>query len=251
MSFTLRPWALSLCLAAAGLACSLSPAAPTTAPAEPTPVDSAVVEATVEATEPAAPTQAPTVAAFSGATACDHAYLPLKVGAVWEYDGISRLVQTVTAVDGDSAQATATLSSKAGDSAADTLTYVCTPEGIRRGDTVYSDMTTYKNTFVEGFEVPAAELLSPGYVWSYTLEEDVDGLVTVLTRESEVVAARTVELDGQTYDALDIAFTQSSVDKASGQDMGKGSGEQTWVLGVGVYGYGEAYALKRFTPGEP
>lgn len=242
----LRPVFLPAILAAMSMACSLTgtgPAAPTTAPvateaARPGP-------ATEVPTETASPTDAPapTAEAYVGATACDHAYLPLRPGATWVYSGPNgKLVQTVTAVEGDASQASATLSSTIGDSPADTLTYVCTPDGIRRGDSVYGGMDTYKNTFKDGVEVPPAELLAPGYSWSYTLEEEAQGSVTELTRTSEVSGAQSVEVGGETFDALVIDY-----------DQGGRTGQQIWARGVGVYSYGSAsgFTLESFTPGAP
>ena len=155
---------------------------------------------------------------------------------------VDELVQTVTAVEGDSSLATATLSSKAGDSLADTLTYICTPEGIRRGDSVYGGSDTYTNVFKEGVEVPPADLLAPGFRWSYTLEEDAYGAVTEITRSSEVSGTQMVEIGGQSFEALVIDYVQ-----------GGRTGQQIWAKGVGVYSYGESagLTLERFTPGAP
>lgn len=241
MTITYRLWLVALSLATAGIACSLSPSRESaTPPAEPTLIDFATEAPTqIAPTEAAAPTEA---SAFVGATACDHLYLPLKVGATWEYGGAFKLVQTVTAVEGDSSMATATLSSKAGDSLADTLTYICTPEGIRRGDSVYGGSDTYTNVFKEGVEVPPADLLAPGFRWSYTLEEDAYGAVTEITRSSEVSGTQMVEIGGQSFEALVIDYAQ-----------GGRTGQQIWAKGVGVYSYGESagLTLERFTPGAP
>lgn len=246
MTIAYRPWLVALSLALAGIACSLSPTSETTTPpADPTAIDVATeaptqIASTEAPTEAAAPTEA---SAFVGATACDHLYLPLRVGATWEYGGdYGRLVQTVTAVEGDASQATATLSSQTGDSPADTLTYVCTPEGIRRGDSVYAGNLTYTNTFIEGFEVPPADLLVPGHEWSYTLEEDANGQVTVLTRDSKVLEASTVDINGQSFDALVIDYDQNGR-----------AGQQIWAKGVGVYSYGgsSGFTLESYTPGTP
>ncbi len=241
-----RLWHFSFLIAAGSLACSLTGTGsvePTAAPTEPVATESVQPDPATEAPTSAPPTEAPTeAAAFVGATACDHLYLPLKVGATWEYAGSFRLVQTVTAVEGDAALATATLSSKAGDSLADTLTYVCTPEGIRRGDSVYGGSDTYTNVFKEGVEVPSAALLTPGYRWSYTLEEEAFGAVTEISRSSEVSGAQTVEIGGKSFDALLIDY-----------DQGGRTGQQIWAKGVGVYSYGanSGLTLESFSPGTP
>lgn len=232
------------------MACSLTgtgSSQPTTEPAatEAAQSDPATPEPTEAPTQAVAPTDAPapTAEAYVGATACDHAYLPLRPGATWTYSGPNgKLVQTVTTVEGDAGQATATLSSTIGDGPADTLTYVCTPDGIRRGDSVYGGLDTYKNTFKEGVEVPPADLLEPGYSWSYTLEEEANGSITEITRSSKVSGAQSVELGGQTFDALVIDY-----------DQGGRTGQQIWAKGVGVYSYGanSGFTLESFTPGAP
>ncbi len=251
MSLWGRPWFVPSLLVLSGLACGLATTPPTaTLPAEPTPVDAVTQQATEAASTGAEtqaaesqPTEASTATAFVGATACDHPYLPLRPGATWTYSGPNgKLVQTVTAVEGDASQATATLSSTVGDSPADTLTYVCTQDGIRRGDSVYGGFDTYKNTFKDGVEVPPADLLEPGYSWSYTLEEEAQGSVTEITRSSEVSGVQSVEVGGQTFEAVVIDY-----------DQGGRTGQQIWAKGVGVYSFGSnsGFTLESFTPGTP
>ena len=91
-------------------------------------------------------------------------------------------------------------------------------------------------------EVPSAALLTPGYRWSYTLEEEAFGAVTEISRSSEVSGAQTVEIGGKSFDALLIDY-----------DQGGRTGQQIWAKGVGVYSYGanSGLTLESFSPGTP
>jgi hypothetical protein len=167
----------------------------------------------------------PTLASGGGLTACDHPYFPIRTGASWAYNTTEGpTTWTVTSAEGDSANASASMlfTFSAGQI---TWSWTCTPAGLVSYD--YNTLSTPElgqvvTTRIDsssGVWLPPAELLVPGYSWSFsyegTSETTVPGIPQTVNSTMQVsdtftvVSADPVTVNGQTVDGLQVAGEQT------------------------------------------
>jgi hypothetical protein len=131
------------------------------------------------ASTPAKPSAIPS--SSSGATACDHPYMPLRPGATWSYGGEFPSTWTVESVSGDKQNATAhvTISFAEGSLSLD---WKCSQDGIlfyQIGNMSASGLPGTVNFSLQssdGVTLPKESVLTSGGSWnsSYTLSLDVN-----------------------------------------------------------------------------
>ncbi len=163
------------------------------------------------------------LAGGSPESACDHPYLPLRLGATWTYDNDGEILNwEVIDVQGDLDSATAVLRVTADDLILD-FNWSCTSnEGLSSyefanfglGD-LGANMTFEQKSADGSFLLPADKLV-PGVTWTINLEHalhytqdagdqtiEVTGdMITV--QNNEVLGTEPVEFDGQTFDGIQI-----------------------------------------------
>jgi hypothetical protein len=191
-------WALEFPEAASALAALPAAATPTPSP---TP--------TASPSPTASPAPAPVAE-----SACDHPYLPLRLGAAWLYaptlgEGPDTITVTVTSVQGDGQAATADTSEYA---------YQCDSQGL-----IYVGLRLPVGiiTHLSGVFLPPADALAPGYVWTYayysTYAAPPSGLITTTVYlTNTVVNTDPVTFNGQSYPGVELSVEAVSVTEASG-----------------------------------
>jgi hypothetical protein len=169
---------------------------------------------------------------FVGQTACDHPYFPLRAGASWTYlstssAGSGTWTWAVNSVEGDTTSASADMSWSfvgAEGSVQGTYAWQCDSTGIVSYEFGslsvggFGPVGTYQLIESSGTFLPPSQLLVPGYAWAnaYTTQSELDvgGVsATTTTSNSEnlsVVGADPVTVGGETYEGLQIAFTNSA-----------------------------------------
>jgi hypothetical protein len=195
----------------------------------------------------------------SGQTACDHAYFPIRPGATWTYStSEGPLTWTVDSVSGDATQATAvmvwTIAEVTG-----TYTWQCDANGMTSFD--FGSLTVEGMDFGEvsvtdssGVWLPAAELLAPGYAWSFSYNatvqirmegapEGVSGQNSQ-TEASTVLSANPVTSAAGTFEGLQIsrsgqlttqvtmpgiAVPATTIDIGSTWELARGVGMVRWL----------------------
>jgi hypothetical protein len=219
------------------LATSTSPATPTLSvsdtpvPGQFTPAATAASDATPEATD---------TSSFTPQTACDHPYLPLRLGATWTYAGrTGDSIITVTGVDGDQDNATATLT-KVVQGITDVTTVTCGPVGIRSDSTTgdvlglswqFEFGPSWERTEVSGFWLLPYSQLIPGARWSsHSAFASAQGRTSARDQEHTVAGIESIPLDGQPVEAL-------RVDMTLGYDANldtSGNASEWFVRGIGL-----------------
>ncbi|MBI3241065.1 MAG: FecR domain-containing protein [Chloroflexi bacterium] len=155
----------------------------------------------------------------AGQTACDHPYFPIRAGATWTYstpDG--PMTWSVSEVTGDTTSAAAVVNINL---SAGQITYhwQCDANGLTSYDFVSLNIGQLSNFVINqevigssGVWLPAAELLQPGYAWSFayqlkttmTVEGQTFDGATDVSQDSAVTGAESVTVGGATYDGLQI-----------------------------------------------
>lgn len=212
-----RIYAISLSL----LAClSLAACGPITTA---TPVPSS----TPSPTATPAPTATPTPV-WTSESACDHAYFPLREGAVWSY--ISKLPEgpatreiSVVLVTGDLQRASAETTE---------YTYACDSTGIK-----YSAPNFMAGTIrtLGGVVLPPSDQLTVGSSWDYVYEfstTTAQGEVKTSTFSLTHTVAGTdpVAFNGVTYDGLQITIDQDADEPGLLGARVRTQSTYTWVL---------------------
>jgi hypothetical protein len=175
----------------------------------------ALAAATATATLAPSPTPTATLPPAPVAeSACDHPYLPLRLGATWFYEptlgeGPNIVTVTVNTVQGDTQSATAETTEYAYQCDANGLTY----SGLRLPVGVITNLS--------GVFLPPADQLAPGYTWNYAYYSNIaappSGLITTTVYlTSTVVSADPVTFNGETYPGLQVFVEAVSVTEASG-----------------------------------
>ena len=234
----------------AAAADSGSAAEPETVPAEP--ATATPVEPTATPEPPPTPTLAPTPteavaeaqpeaeqestgagdaasgsgwgASKSGAqSACDHAFMPLRPGATWTYEGgEGALIWEVVDVQGDMDDATAVVTITVGDVTLDYQWQCAAGEGLSSFDfanlaaaPVGIDLTI-EQVSVDGQFLLPAEQLVPGATWTTELESTISFSQTLegtsigasgdmtTVQQNTVTSADPVEFDGQSVPGIQI-----------------------------------------------
>ena len=191
--------------------------APTATPAPPA--------ATPTPTHSPAPTPSPTATADPLHTACDHRYLPLRLGATWEYtDGSAHWTQAVSEVTGDATHATATLVTRYTGGASATFVYDCTAAGLLTisTNTDLGDTQSTGRISGSGVHLLGADQLRPGAMWSFEGTQDFSsssGQPAVIQVSNAYVARdlETIQTVAGPFEALpvSIVFTSTSATGAS------------------------------------
>lgn len=176
------------------------------------------------------PTTPPDPQAF-----CDHPFMPLRLGAHWDYQ---ILAWDITAASDGTALALTTALSPVLNA---THQWVCTAEGLNRNWYKLNYITGSSATFSvieqNGVSLPPAEVLLPGYSWSnhtvYLSTSSNGGTDQFTVDETFVVTGNApVTFNGQTYDGIQISYTQT----ISGETA---TSVQVLARGVGYVGYAD------------
>lgn len=163
---------------------------------------------------------------LSGQTACDHPYFPLRPGATWTYSTESGATTwTVNSVTGDAASASAEVTVAFAEGTL-TWNFQCDASGITSYDfgavrsNELGQVAAFNVTNRSGVLIPAAELLVPGYSWTYAYELQMDFTApgqdqpfsgaNARTEERVVTGAEPVTVGDQTFDGLLISFKGTS-----------------------------------------
>ena len=210
-----------------------------------------------------------TLASGPSQTACDHPYLPMRLGSTWTYDNDGEILNwEVIDVQGDQNNATAVLRITSGDITLDTNWTCSAEEGISSynfadygfGD-LGADMTIELISADGSFLLPADQLV-PGAAWDLNMESTINfsqeaaGETMVVTgnmtnvQNNEVVGLDPVEFDGQTMDGIQVqqanlidlvlnilgTSTEQNVSVSNSYNLGKGIGiiNQTSVTDFGT-----------------
>ena len=156
-------------------------------------------------------------------SACDHPYLPLRLGATWTYDNDAEtLIWEVIDIQGDLNNATAVLRISVSDVVIDYSWSCSLREGLSSFGFVNlgiadlgADMTLEQKS-ADGYFLLPADQLVPGATWVLNLEsafsfsqEAGDQTISVTgdiitVQNNEVVGADPVEFDGQTVDGIQV-----------------------------------------------
>ena len=166
------------------------------------------------APEPTVETAAET-AVSTAQTACDHPYFPMREGATWTYEGNSgQLIWTVTSVEGDLENATATMRA---DVAGVVLNYIwdCTPEGMASFDfaslgTDYGFTLDLEPISMTGQFLLPAEQLTTGATWQLIMDVTVTGDIEgepingdlIHTQNTQILNTDPVTFEGLTTDGI-------------------------------------------------
>jgi len=164
-----------------------------------------------------------TAASGPSETACDHPYLPLRLGATWTFDNDGEILTwEVIEVQGDENNATAVLRISVSDITLDSTWSCSAEEGLSSynfadygfGD-LGADMSIELKSADGSFLLPADELL-PGATWELYMESTINfsqvaGDETLVVtgdminvQSNEVVGVDPDEFDGQTVDGIQI-----------------------------------------------
>lgn len=219
----MRPCTLALAgLGLSALACAAQGgASPTPRPAAATP--SALPRATVSP-QPAV-----------GPTACLHPFFPMEQGSTWVFDGsYGQLTWTIESVNGGQEQASATMVVNLEDEIVNVATWSCDAAGLRMSRALLGGTKDVVTTVLEGVEIPAAELLQPGYEWSFIFERDEGGGVRVTSETRSVTGAEPRTFEGETVEALIISIEQVVTLKDTGEVLYTATSTEVWGRGVGV-----------------
>lgn len=194
----------------------------------------------------------PTVAAdFSGQTACDTRYFPLRQGATWYYTGDEiNLTWTVTEASGDKENANVTMVADVGSDVTIDYHWTCSSEGV-----VSYDFGTFNFAQVEGLEgiqfevtdasgsfLPPGEL-APGATWenSYIIQMSFSGGGQSFTSSSSTsqvftaVGLETVTVPAGTFEAMRVESVGSITSETMGQSFTSDISTTYWFAeGVGM-----------------
>jgi len=210
-----------------------------------------------------------TLASGPSQTACDHPYLPLRLGSTWTYDNDGEILNwEVIDVQGDQNNATAVLRITSGDITVGTNWTCSAEEGLSSynfadygfGD-LGADMTIELISADGSFLLPADQLV-PGATWDLNMESTINfsqeaaGETLEVTgsmtndQNNEVVGLDPVEFDGQTVDGIQVqqanlinlvlnvlgTSTEQDVSASNSYNLGKGIGiiNQTSVTDFGT-----------------
>jgi len=190
-------------------------------PTEPPPAPETAVEPTAVPVSETAETGGP--ATTSGATACDHPYLPIRPGATWTYaQGPDTIVWDVLDVRGDEAEATAVVQITAGEIVLDYEWECSAGTGIAAFD--FGNLSSsplgiemnVERVNAEGQFILPADQLQPGVTWENQIENifrftqglsgeqmEVTGNISV-SRLNTVLNANPVTFDDATVDGIQI-----------------------------------------------
>ena len=209
------------------------------------------------------------VASGPSETACDHPYLPLRLGATWTFDNDGEILTwEVIEVQGDEDNAMAILRISVSDITLDSTWSCSSEEGLSSynfadygfGD-LGADMSIELKSAEGSFLLPADQLL-PGATWELYMESTINfsqvaGDETLVVtgdminvQSNEVVGVDLVEFDGQTVDgiqiqqanAIDLVLnmlgisTEQSFPASNNFNLGKGIGiiSQTSISDFGT-----------------
>jgi hypothetical protein len=190
---------------------------------------------------------------FTGQTACDTRYFPLRQGATWSYSGDDiSLNWTVAEASGDQENASVTMVADVGADFSMDYHWTCTGEGL-----VSYDFGSFSSAFAEieemgdiQFEVvdasgsflPPGEL-TPGMTWenSYTLQINfsVDSQSfnssSTSSQTYTAVGLETVTVAAGTFEAMRVESVGSITSESAGQSFTSDVSVTYWfVEGVGM-----------------
>jgi hypothetical protein len=187
-----------------------------------------------------------TTAAPDPTAACDHAYVPTRVGSRWTYrmqDG-SEVDWVIVSAEEAGAVLEAVLPGESGPSMV-TVNITCDASGIAAPELGFAGFpggVTVKQLEADGVFLLPAEDLQPGATWmasvSLTAEfEDTPGFEVQIMREVTytVVGLEPVEVPAGTFDALRVRsdFT-ITIDTGTNLVTNMGSEEIWFVEGIGI-----------------
>jgi hypothetical protein len=170
-------------------------------------------------------TPSPTATADPLHTACDHPYLPLRLGATWEYtDGTGNWTQEVTQVAGGATTATATVVQRYANGGSVTFIWECSDAGLLTISTATdlgATQSSAKNAG-SGVHLLGADLLRPGATWRFegTQEFSNSSGQSAVSQVSTAYVAKnleTIQTVAGPFEALpvSIVFTSTSTAGAS------------------------------------
>lgn len=164
----------------------------------------------------------PTTSSSSGATACDHPYMPLRTGATWNYSGSdSPFSWKVDSVSGDKNNATAhiTIDFGAGTMALD---WTCSRSGILYytlgGLSIpgSGEIMNFQLQSQDGVSIPSAEQLTSGASWdtSYVIATSMNipgisgqSFNSTFNETSQAGASTSVTTSAGTFQAIPVTST--------------------------------------------
>lgn len=170
-----------------------------------------------------------------GPTACLHPFFPMKAGTMWVFEGsYGRLTWTIESVGGDQEQGSATMVVNLEDEIVNVATWACDAEGLRVQRALLGGTKDVLTTVLEGVEIPAADLLKPGYQWNFIYEKDEGGGTIVTSETRSVAGTESRTIAGETVKALIVAIEQTVKLKDTGEVLYTASSTEVWGEGVGV-----------------
>lgn len=210
-----------------------------------------------------------TLASGPSQTACDHPYLPMRLGSTWTYDNDGEILNwEVIDVQGDQNNATAVLRITSGEFTLDTNWTCSADEGLSSynfADYGFGDLgvdMTIELISADGSFLLPAEQLVPGATWDLNMESTINfsqeaaGETMVVTgnmtnvQNNEVVGLDPVEFNGQTMDGIQVqqanlidlvlnvlgTSTEQNVSVSNSYNLGRGIGiiNQTSVTDFGT-----------------
>lgn len=201
----------------------------------------------------------------TGATACDHPYMPLRSGATWAYGGGQSFTWVVTGVSGGQNSATASLTIDFGEGQLN-YEWLCDQQGIKfyysggfisdeMGELVQIEMVSG-----EGTSLPPADQLVPGaawssaYTWSYSFEmEGIGGtaFTTDVVQDHSFGGTSSVSTSAGTFEAVSVHTSGTNTTSLGfAEDTSSSFSSTTWFArDVGIVrmeystGDGESYSL--------
>jgi hypothetical protein len=176
---------------------------------------------------------------FTGQTACDHPYFPIRPGATWTYSGTSGAqTWTVASVTGDQTSAVAVVQITVQDA---TITYnwLCDAQGIRFyqgvGYTGSGGSGTMTIANEKGVTIPGPTLLVPGATWehSYDMSLDIQGTTATNSISQTLTAGEVSSVTNNlgTFDTITITGSSTMTLSVLNQTF---NSTQSFVLGKGV-----------------
>lgn len=170
-----------------------------------------------------------------GPTACLHPFFPMEQGSSWVFEGsYGQLTWTIESVDGSQEQASATMVVNLEDEIVNVATWRCDAEGLRVTRALLGGTKEVVTTVLEGVEIPAAELLQPGYQWTFIFERDEGGGVRVTSETRSVTGVEPRTIAGEIVEALIISIDQVVTLKDTGEVLYSAASTEVWGRGVGV-----------------